>query len=178
MNKEGKGKEMKKKLIMGMTVASMVANPMAVSAADLKDTPTNTNNVLEETPTIQDKTEYQGVEQAQAHVSQLEEQQQSANIAVEETKAHYDNTTTTKELAEREKNNKEQQAYQQVLNQHNLVIASEKDFNQNTETLRLLETDLLPKESELSTANELLNKLNLKVQLHLRQKHKTKLHKR
>lgn len=99
-----------------MTVASMVANPMAVYAADLKDTPTNTNNVLEETPTIQDKTKYQEVEQAQAHVSQLEEQQQSANIAVEETKAHYDNTATTKELAEKEKNNKEQQAYQQVLN--------------------------------------------------------------
>lgn len=154
---------MKKKLIMGMTVASMVANPMAVYAADLKDSPTNTNNVLEEAPTIQDKTEYQEVEQAQAHVSQLEEQQQSTNIAVEETKAHYDNTTTTKELAEKEKNDKEQQAYQQVLNQHNLVIASEKDFNQNTETLRLLETDLLTKESELSTANETLNNASTRL---------------
>lgn len=154
---------MKKKLIMGMTVASMVANPMAVYAADLKNTPTNTNNVLEEAPTIQDKTEYQEVEQAQAHVSQLEEQQQSANIAVEETKAHYDNTTTTKELAEKEKNDKELQAYQQVLNQHNLVIASEKDFNQNTETLRLLETDLLTKESELSTANETFNNASTRL---------------
>ena len=96
-----------KKLIMGMTVASMLAHPMAVYAADIKDTPTNTNNVLEETPVVQDKTEYQAVEEAQAHVSHLEEQQQSANKNIQDTKAHYDNTTTTKQQAEKmTKNNK------------------------------------------------------------------------
>lgn len=79
-----------------MTVASMIANPMAVYAADIKDTPNNTNNVLEETPTVQDKTEYQAVEQAQEHVTQLEEQQ-SANKDIQDTKAHYDSTTTTKQ---------------------------------------------------------------------------------
>ena len=152
---------MKKKIIMGMTVASMLANPMAVYAADLKDAPTQTNNVLEETPTVQDKTEYQAVEDAKAHVSRLEEQQQSANKNIQNTKAHYDNTTTTKQQAVKIKNDQEQQAYQQVLNQHNLVVASEKELNENYETLRQLETDFLTKETELNTANETLKNANI-----------------
>ena len=151
---------MKKNLIMGMTVASMLANPMAVYAADIKDAPTQTNNVLEETPTVQDKTEYQAVEEAQELVSHLEEQQQSANKNIQDTQAHYDNTTTTKQQAEKVKNDQEQQAYQQVLNQHNLVVASEKELNENSETLRQLETDFLTKETELNTANETLKNAN------------------
>lgn len=159
--KKGKGKEMKKNLIMGMTVASIIANPMAVYAADLKDAPTQSNNVLEETPTVQDKTEYQAVEDAKAHVSHLEEQQQSANKNIQNTKAHYDNTTTTKQQAVKIKNDQEQQAYQQVFNQHNLVVASEKELNENSETLRQLETDRLIKQTELDTANETLKNANI-----------------
>lgn len=154
---------MKKKLIMGMTVASFIANPMAVYAADFKDTPTNTNNALEETSPVKENTEYKELEQTQVNVSHLESQQQIANNAIEEKKAYYDTTSTTKQQAEKEKNNKEQQAYQQVLNQHNLVLSSEKDFNQNTETLRLLETDLLTKQTELNTANETLKNTNTRL---------------
>lgn len=154
---------MKKKLIMGMTVASFIANPMAVYAADFKDTPTNTNNALEETSPVKENTEYKELEQTQVNVSHLESQQQIANNAIEEKKAYYDTTSTTKQQAEKEKNNKEQQAYQQVLNQHNLVLASEKDFNQNTETLRLLETNLLTKQTELNTANETLKNTNTRL---------------
>lgn len=146
-----------------MTVASMLAHPMAVYAADIKDTPTNTNNVLKETPTVQDKTEYQAVEEAQAHVSHLEEQQQSANKNIQNTKAHYDNTTTTKQQAVKIKNDQELQAYQQVLNQHNLVVASEKELNENSETLRQLETDRLNKKTELNTANETLKNANTQL---------------
>ena len=87
MTNKKEGKEMKKKLIMGMTVASFIANPMAVYAADFKDTPTNTNNALEETSPVKENTEYKELEQTQVNVSHLESQQQIANNAIEEKKA-------------------------------------------------------------------------------------------